>query len=117
MSKFADVIARLEKAEGPDRGIDGAIAMALGLMPSGDRYTASIDAAIALVERMLPGWRWSIGTELAEDFKTTEYGGNIYPFEQPFPAELDTYGYSQANAPIAILLALFRALDAQETSK
>lgn len=58
--------ARVEKCSGPDREIDGALAAAFEpgvydvwphLTPE---FTASIDAALALVERCLPGQTWSI---------------------------------------------------------
>src|SRR5690348_3628613 len=26
------------------------------------KYTASVDEALALMERMLPGWQWAVGT-------------------------------------------------------
>ena len=77
---MAKLLARVEAATGPDREIDGALALMEGWTfqkMKGDRepywrkpgateywnrstlinYTASIDAALALVERMLPGWR------------------------------------------------------------
>lgn len=61
MADFAELIARLEKATGPDREIDNAIADALGFeMPlTGSEgwplyYTGSIDAARTLVD----GFYW-----------------------------------------------------------
>lgn len=81
---LAELRERLRAATGPDRSIDGKLllleialispeekarrAQAASEMlaakqpitaPPND-YTASIDAAIALVERLLPGWRWVI---------------------------------------------------------
>lgn len=78
---------RVAKATGPDRELDGLIEQALGILPSEaywstsnvygevvahwisggygaykyhepEALTASLDAAIALVEMKLPGWGW-----------------------------------------------------------
>ncbi|MBV8664652.1 MAG: hypothetical protein JO107_16305 [Hyphomicrobiales bacterium] len=60
MTPIDDLIARLEKATGPDRGIDAALD---ALSPYGDeaaRYTASIDAAVALIERVMMDARWDV---------------------------------------------------------
>ena len=69
-----DLIARLEAATGPDRELDAAIALTVGLDIGRGRahsqdsrvsaYTASIDAALTLVPK---GWgvvvrRWADGT-------------------------------------------------------
>jgi len=54
------LVERLEKATGPDREIDAAIRAQLGISEgyhAHEFYTASLDAALALVERVLPGWR------------------------------------------------------------
>lgn len=77
-----DILERVQKATWADRGIDCDLYPLLAddaeqadLMrrvvehwrESNDldcvpRYTASIDAALALVERLLPGWWWTCGT-------------------------------------------------------
>lgn len=75
-----DLIERLEKASGPDRELDWRIAEKFDIperwptsalwppfMPKSKydksipSFTASIDAAVALVERVLPGWNWWLG--------------------------------------------------------
>jgi hypothetical protein len=123
MTKYADIIARLEMAEGPNREIDYLI-HDWELQRSGLQvrladimrhwteeqrfsilagYTSSIDAAIALVERMLPTqWPAILRTALSE--MAGEYYWHIN-FPQPGQREM---------LPIAILLALFRALEAKE---
>ena len=87
------------------------------------RYTASIDAAVALVERVLPGWTWDIGG-CPEDFLTDK--------DKPFNAALmgpvsyavidrevgeepvyDTAHASAPTAPLAICLAALLALQEQ----
>ena len=80
MRKWVELAERCEKAMGPDREIDAAMAKALGLVPPGltpgasrgyearfsnsaglvwdaPYYTTSLDAIAALIERKLPGWR------------------------------------------------------------
>lgn len=90
MTDLTTLIAKLEAATGPDRELDVAISCAIDgrvlekrgndrkewLYLSGTdncrqdpgvfgqflspRFTASIDAAVALAERVLPGWRGSV---------------------------------------------------------
>lgn len=54
------LLNRLEAADGPDRELDAEIAMAFkGCRPpmkTIGRYTASLDAALALAGEVLPGW-------------------------------------------------------------
>lgn len=75
-------------------------------------YSASLDATVALVERMLPGCYRASG-------KTAAYPGMIpgSPAEKFFASVGDwgepTRSYHDVE-PIALLLALFRALSAQE---
>lgn len=59
---------------------DGGI-LALSWIP---RYTASVDEAIALVERVLPGWAWSTGAcylstdaWIAPDFNSPKHGKTL----------------------------------------
>lgn len=100
MSKYADIIERLEKAtDGSDADLDHLI-MAFDpgprMMPW--HYASSIDAAISLVERMLPGWWWMV-TKAGE-------------------CELVSDGFdimeSAATPPLSVLVALFRALEEKE---
>lgn len=126
MGKHADIIERLEKAEGPDRAIDVAIALATKdyserayqsdkmMRPKGteytverflsdrlsSRYTGSLDAAIALVERMLPGWKWSLDSEGRATLWNGRFGLERYK-------TIDDGGRS---SPAALLITMFRAL-------
>lgn len=107
------LIERVTAAQGPDRELDRSIGRAFGVtettfpqyepgdvMPS---YTASIDAALALVERYLPGWSWSIGHDANGELHATIWHG---------VTEHDEYG---ATPALAILAALLTALkDASE---
>lgn len=64
-------------------------------------YTSSIDDAVALVERKLPGWNWSV------DRQADEYLGTIYPSGENSESAGEQYG---ASAPLALLAALLTAL-------
>lgn len=79
---ITDVIIRLEQANEPSRELDLAIAQALVpdvvvLRHNDDtgenepyvhwEYTGSVDAAIALAERVLPGWTWRVASCCVSD--------------------------------------------------
>jgi hypothetical protein len=84
---------RCEKATGPDREIDGAIfdALSLDLSISAEhlakdkrltlewlpKYSASLDAITALIERELPEVRWVCRTDTLGGF------GNLYRRRNP----------------------------------
>lgn len=141
MTRYADIIERLTEATGPDRELDAAIIVAatpaegqgddlitLRRTSESDEcapgtywrvsfsgkslrtsypYTASIDAAVALVERLLPGCHrrsqnWNYPPSYAVSIG---------------PSYVDSSYARHACEPIAILLALFRALQAQEESR
>jgi hypothetical protein len=75
-------------------------------------YTASVDAAIALCERVLPGWRLGI-TQGDDDENSIDFQGNVWPGEQPFLLELEQYGYHKMPA-IALCIAILRARLSQD---
>jgi len=136
---LSDLIARLETASGPDRELDAAIHRLLAGSPTDHWYnffgewitdqncphiSASIDAAVALAERVLPGWTWSIAG-CPEDFLTDK--------DKPFSAELigpvswkvidrevgEEPVYETAHAQhslpaIALLIAILKAKEASD---
>jgi hypothetical protein len=126
MTKYADIIDRLEKATGRNRDIDVAIAAAAIPKSAGSwidqdhpwcndhpedeeapEFTASIDAAIALVERMLPEAN-CYGVEKEPKCWTGYVSRNCVS---------DGHWLKEASAPTApaaLLIALFRALEAKE---
>lgn len=119
------LIEKLEKAEGPDRGIDRDIADALGFGPddswerpnhkpgiycmdvgdwmkggrirSSARYTSSVDVAVNIADRLNLEARWEL--------TTTGYkpGASLV-------TSAGIFGAYAANLPMAICLATLRAL-------
>jgi hypothetical protein len=79
---------------------------------SSSKYTASIDAALALVERKLPGWHWSVSNPFISPptyhacVANPEDNGAI----EPWNIEHETHEGAGANGPLAILVALLAAL-------
>ena len=68
---LSDLTARVEAATGGDCELDAAIAQQFGELHGkhghadeeveiAKGYTSSLDATIGLVERLLPGWWWSV---------------------------------------------------------
>lgn len=81
-------------------------------------YTASIDAALALVERCLPGW---VVSDLRQN---SRHAGDpwgcelaIYYGSNPSKNRSSFSGYDFPTAPLAIILALLTALDQKEENK
>ncbi|MFU0504173.1 hypothetical protein [Pseudaminobacter sp. NGMCC 1.201702] len=122
-----DLIAKLEKLDGPSEILDEAIWEAVGGWPErewrsvnymrlyGTPVTASLDAAIALVERVLPGWAWTIMA--AKPLTSTRAGETVA--KGPFtafvnnsprrPSEPDAeYEGVGATPAIALLIALLK---------
>jgi hypothetical protein len=107
---------KVRTATGPVMSIDIDLAAALGvrdLLGTGRAsFTSSIDAALGLVERALPGWSWKI---------MHDADGHLQPLAivQNSP-RLGDVGPSfcgrGANHPLAILDALLSALIAQSSS-
>lgn len=110
-------LERVEKATGPAHDLDQAIFVALGFTPTDDSYggwfipgvedcyvTETIDAALALVEKVLPGFSYSIDASLPD----SGIDCVLYP---PEPPRGRTLG-SAATPALAILCALLRAKQA-----
>lgn len=135
MSRYADIIDRLEKATGPDIELDGIIAKITGEMHVGaifqrfdvygdetnswylggygnyeflspDEYTASIDSAIALVERVLPGVVLRISNDMTDD-DAKRWIATVQFMQSP----------PSASPSIAILIALFFSLQLNENAE
>lgn len=100
----AELIARLEAAEVGSMEFDGEVSAATvgWLEHDGSPITTSIDAVIALAERVLSSKEWMIVK--STEGVTAEYAVAFIP---------ETFGYG-ATAPLAACAAILRALDAQE---
>ncbi len=94
IAKLRELLARVEVATGPDVRLDRAIN---AMFPDGELgspyYTASIDAAVALCKRVLPGWVWRVcsccvsdDAWIAPDYNCPEHGERLKE-EFPLPAE------------------------------
>lgn len=132
MDTLAPIIAALEKASGPDRALDGLIALACGheredvhgrqfasvverlgaetFKPSDwdswsvPPYTDSLDAAAWLIGKVLPGWWWIIGNNYEpQPYRANVGNGSPNEGHPCFPALAPT-------PPLALLLSLCRAL-------
>ena len=129
------LIDRLSKLEGPDRGVDAEIDVlffggetvwktanyTMEQFPTSKRdskhhicgyayehvpaYTFSVDAAIALAERVLPGWKWGIHHHRG---LIRAYVSETSPF-RPMPVIAD-----HGVPAIALLIALLRAKEASK---
>ena len=141
-SSYGEIVERLEKLTGADREADCIVAAATqwdGVGHAGQRwieawpcirergpyditrsannyrlpaYTASIDAAVALVEKKLP----SAAPGVSKNVHHGHWYGwlaRICP-DEAAATEMFSEGMSEANAAIALLIALFRALTVNE---
>lgn len=116
MADLSEIIGRLEKAEGPSRIDDYAIheatnptlraGLRFGNVPN---YSASIDSAVSLAERVLPGWMWSMTTGLGN---TAAY---VRDKSIIAPDKIEGEGY-HATPAIALVLATLRALQQKGSS-
>ncbi|WP_375597611.1 hypothetical protein [Devosia sp. Naph2] len=125
------LIERVKAATGPDRELDIAIGTTLGGWtyqphvshnfkwndgkfdrPNGPpSYTASIDAALALVERCLPEW------VVADLSQNSRHAGDpwgcelaFYHGRDPSQNRRGVSGYQYSSAALAIIAALLNAL-------
>lgn len=136
MIDLADLLARVKEATGPDRELDAQIGAALGAetsrLKSGlrmrhapwlswsgthwhdlPRWTASVDEALDLVERLIPGTLHASGS-----MEDGPFCRLVTPpiRKRGVPAN---WGYCNATAstpPLAILSALLTALIAQHST-
>lgn len=114
MGSYSALIERLEAVTGPNRELDDAIWQALcweelwRTFSKGTAFTASIDAALALVEAKLPDWTaWELCSR----------GGKqrfVFELSKLLDDHQETYEVGRSrHPPLAILIALLRALEAK----
>ena len=117
------LLKRVEGATGPDREIDWLLTFDGAEAPM--EYTASIDAALGLVERCLPGWFWLVRApeddcrvpgKFFANLQSPDYRAEAYEaggsFRVNHLAGSEGFAYAE-TPPLAILAALLRALIAQ----
>lgn len=83
---------------------------------SAQPYTASVDAALALLERVLPGWAGMVSFGPSEMQRADVWGPvkEIGEAEDGTPVEMRDDGDGEAPTPaIALCIAVLRALEAQ----
>ncbi|WGM31458.1 hypothetical protein [Brevundimonas sp. NIBR11] len=113
MGEVGKLIERLESAPRGDFGLDHDVHVALNL--SRDRLdglkradlpeiTTSLDAALSLAERVLPGWNFSMATGVGTDGP---------PWVQAYPVPFDEDNCCDAEfaetLPLALCAAILRA--------
>lgn len=117
-----ELLARVQRCTGPDRNLDLAIDMALRPENYPDSWswdeatrpphlTASIDNALALVEKVLPGWSVNLQTQ-AEQYEVRTGPRVFTPLAEIYqrPLSVNPVYTSRAASPaLAILAALLRA--------
>lgn len=118
MTTLAELIERLEKAEGPSRELDADIAVELGLVASREwwstdyikngmihNFTGSLDAAVALAERVLPGVNYTMKNLFGafDAAVTADHVCGVHRAEHP------------VSLAIALVLATLKALEATRT--
>jgi hypothetical protein len=128
---LAELLARIEAEAGPDRELDGRIWCSVngyefvawdgagvvyrfrepGIRHMDDDHiqpvTRSVDSALALVERVLPGHQAGFQPGFAC------YRAQIIRIEKSVSAQLAADAKHSASAPLAILAACLRALIAK----
>lgn len=105
MTELTSLIERLEKAEGPSRDLDAAIFDAIPPTtdaPYPPEFTSSIDAAVSLAERVLPGRSIMMGWRQSSETRPWARVG--------LWADPDATG---ATPAIALVLATLRALQSR----
>ena len=106
MSKYAEIIERLEKAQGPNYALEREI---FKVLADGSinfpPYSCSLEAAMSLVRTHLPGEWIDIGGMT----DSTEWECNIHTDY----IEVQEHGLTP---PLAVLKALFRTLEAKENA-
>lgn len=134
MTDLKELLSRVEAASGPDREIDRDLWLAFGLYPpaiedigryddpssgctggviySADHLSASLDAAVALVEKMLPlstrHIRWYGQDRVASVL--------LIPHFRSFPYSGAAKEVSGATEPLALCAALLTALIASRSA-
>lgn len=142
----ANLLSRLQGLTAPDREVDGLIEIRFGLMPEDavfarenvfgrevnqwhtggfgsyqfhypEEYTASIDAAVALCERVLPGWSWCAIKRPDTGIGYVHNNESVYTGIAATPNPKRRWHEFRHESPaIALLIAILTALEARDGS-
>lgn len=121
MTDLNELLERVTSATEPDRDLDAAIEACVGekprklgagpaMRPLCPPFTFSVDAALELIERALPGW----GIEVTMPAGYAYGGARLYPGDDR-NRELTAFGKAR-TLPLAIIAALLVALIRKESS-
>ena len=129
----AEQIERLRAAEKPSRMLDVRVLMACEVpYNSVPRLTSSMEATIALINQVLPGWMWKVGTccvsddaWLSPDFNCpihgerlkAELGYDRIKAGDPLDTGVDIDLRPPGRPAIALCIALLEALDLRDAAK
>lgn len=115
-SELARLIEALESARGADRDLDRRIDQVIARMSRSNtdvsavasspipHYTSSVSTCIALMERILPDWKWHLG-----------YGvKGIFPYASLSNSDVGRCQSSAPSVPLAMCLAILRAIEVVE---
>jgi hypothetical protein len=121
-----EIIARLEKLDGPDREVDLDVAIATGQVCDEvakygpylrriekrrcDPVTSSLDAAIGLVDKVLPADETADHEKSEIRLQMGDFGCNAVISRDTFTCERSFFGIGK-TPPIALLIAALRALE------
>lgn len=127
MITLSELLERVEKATGADHPLEHEVLLALGAKHDHDwdheywfgevrllpyDITASIDAAVALVEKKLPGWGWYARKDSEGSHGQGCFAGLTYPKHNNV-----TPGSATCATPaLALIAALLRALIAHNNT-
>lgn len=142
MTDLSSLISKLEQAKGPDRELDLEIAQTLApdivvLMHDTStgknnphtyrQFTDSIDCAVWLCERVLPGWNYHVGgcpkeflTDIDRPYSAELMGPVTWGVIDPEVGQEPIYdtAYAQAHtAALAVTAAVLRAKQAMEAGE
>ena len=121
MSDLSELIARVEKATGPDPEIENEIERLFGDVPliahglniRWPHYTSSLDAVVALVEREFDDREWAVGPDKENGCTWARIGNDNWD-----EANDDILGKGPRNQPaLALLLAFLRAKHSGENKE
>ena len=116
-AKLSEIVRRLEEAKGPDFVSDRDILMNIDTLEDWDwsdppKYTASLDAAISLVERVLPGANASVHFDFGH--ARPPYGKARIAHHKIGDGDTEFVTDWMPTPALALLLAAMKALEKEK---